>query len=640
MKTILHLSDLHLKFDNEADSYCKKLLDQLTTDIFTQDGITIDTVFITGDICFSGMSEQFSLAKDNFIDPLLKMLNLSYENIYIVPGNHDVERSKISISERSLRRNIDSNTLNDLCIAIENGTEQWPRLNSYRSFCKNIINYQSNILIDSPLMTVRQSGDKLVIHCLNSAWLAGDDHDYGNLRFENILKNSLNKYGKNKNNIVLMHHPIDWFHESERNSIARYFEKNVDAVFYGHMHQFEQVTTINLDQDITLKLQAGTLDPRSNNAGYSIIKLHTPNSLKYGSVIYRKYNQNNEKYMSWDERGINGSSDFSIDKRSVFDSSKFSELSTALFNKIQYSHIVNTGKSKSEKEKLSDIFIEPNLVLDNGLDIPKLKVRKIKNVEEIISHDGLSVISGLEQDGKTILLRRIQLMFLEKQCICNLTKIVFYINIEGQYNNRSKIINELLSPYTSHDLQTSFESKLKDAISNGNAVILIDNYHKSDKHTRKNIDDFIISHSNNKFIITCEREISHDLLIKFSTEFKDRLAAASLGRILRKDIRKLISLRPSLYSNFSEDEVFNSLIKTIDNSQLPHNHFVYSILLSIFEQKNNLVGILNESDIIENYIEILLHKHCMVESKNKPTYKIIIHFLGFICSKMLFNRKL
>ncbi|EJL6932165.1 hypothetical protein NMT09_003612, partial [Vibrio cholerae] len=258
-----------------------------------------------------------------------------------------------------------------------------------------------------------------------------------------------------------MHHPIDWFHESERNSIARYFEKNVDAVFYGHMHQFEQVTTINLDQDITLKLQAGTLDPRSNNAGYSIIKLHTPNSLKYGSVIYRKYNQNNENYMSWDERGINGSSDFSIDKRSVFDSSKFSELSTALFNKIQYSHIVNTGKSKSEKEKLSDIFIEPNLVLDNGLDIPKLKVRKIKNVEEIISHDGLSVISGLEQDGKTILLRRIQLMFLEKQCICNLTKIVFYINIEGQYNNRSKIINELLSPYTSHDLQTSFESKLK-----------------------------------------------------------------------------------------------------------------------------------------------------------------------------------
>lgn len=642
MKTILHLSDLHLKLNNGSgkEDYCKSLLDKLTTDIAKQENFSIDTVFITGDICFSGTTDEFSIAKFQFIEPLLERLNLSYEDLYIVPGNHDVDRSKISIPERSLRQTIDSATLDDLYNAIEDMSESWPRLNSYRCFAKEINNHQSNILADSPLMTVREIGNNLIAHCLNSAWIAGDDSDYGNLRFLHVLKKSLSTYGKGKNNIVLMHHPIDWFHEEEQNIIAREFEQHVEAVFFGHMHQFEQSTTINLDQDITLKLQAGTLDPRSKNAGYSIINLHNPNSFKYGNVIYRKYEEEDEIYVPWEERVKSGISDFSLDKRSIFDSAKFGKLSLSLYEDIQYSHIANTGKVKSEKERLSTIFIEPNLAFENSIDSPEFEIIKLKNTNDIINHDGLSIISGLEQDGKTILLRKIQLDYLKKQSICNLQKIVFYINLENRYNSNSKILNALLSPYTAHDLHTSFEGKVKSSIAEGNAVFLIDNYHKSDKHTRKCIDDFIKSNAKNKFVITCERSISGELALKFSEEFNRKLAATSLGTILRKDIRKLISLRPNLYSNFSEDEVFNNLIKTIDNSQLPHNHFVYSILLSIYEQKNNLVGILNESDIIENYIEILLHKHCMIESKSRPSYKIIIHFLGFICSKMLFNRKL
>ena len=103
----------------------------------------------------------------------------------------------------------------------------------------------------------------------------------------------------------------------------------------------------------------------------------------------------------------------------------------------------------------------------------------------------------------------------------------------------------------------------------------------------------------------------------------------------RNDVRKIISLRPQLSQVISEDEVFNNVIGLINNSQLPHNHFVYSILLVIYESENDLSGILNESDIIENYIEILLRKHCMDIPADKPQYKVLIQFFGYLATSML-----
>ncbi|MEZ8450637.1 hypothetical protein AB6C66_07340 [Vibrio splendidus] len=482
-------------------------------------------------------------------------------------------------------------------------------------------------------------GKNLRVHCINSAWLAGDDHDNGFLRVLPILSHTLDKYGKKKSNILLMHHPINWMNKSESNEISRLIEKNIDAVFYGHMHEFEQSVTINFSNDITLKLQAGTIDLRNPNAGYSIISLNSSNSFKYGRVIYRKYEPEEEIYQPWIERIEHGFSDFSLDKGSIFDSSKFCEKSSELLDKIEYSHLINTGRTSQEKLKLSDIFIQPKLVCDDGLKQSMPEIGKISSIDEIQGISGCILISGTEQQGRTTLLKKIQLSILKNQANYNLQSIVFYIDLSIEYASSNKILNQLLMNYEDNNLQTSFDTKLKSSIKDGNAVILIDNYDKCTEACLSSINQFISNNDTNKFIISSETDNNVISLKKIISTYQGDIYNAIISDIARCDIREIISKRPIKSPLHSDDELFHNLIKVVDNSQLPHNHFVYSILLLIYEEKSNLVGILNEADIIENYIEILLHKHCVNSNTKYPTYKVLLHLLGYICSKLIYDKK-
>ena len=85
----LHISDLHLT--NKKLSAFKDIERAFFNDL-DKIGTNIDLVFITGDIAFSGKNEEYQLAKEWIESKLLKALNLTWESIFVVPGNHDVER--------------------------------------------------------------------------------------------------------------------------------------------------------------------------------------------------------------------------------------------------------------------------------------------------------------------------------------------------------------------------------------------------------------------------------------------------------------------------------------------------------------------------------------------------------------------
>lgn len=637
MKNILHISDLHLSESEHQGfnfKFIEDLINTLVSDLPKNLSEKIDTVFLTGDITHTGSASEFRKAMDLFITPLMGRLELALDNLYLVPGNHDVERSEINISQKLLRKNSSTKDLSEVCLLIETGKEKWGRLDNYLDFQSQLINKQKNVVYNSSLITVRSSGNKIRVHCINSAWLAGDDSDKGCLRILDLLDKSLKKHGKNKTNIVLFHHPTDWLEPSEHTLLSKLLEKNVDALFFGHMHEFEQSITINFSQDITLRLQAGTLDVRNKNSGYSIIKLHTNNDFQYGRVLYRKYEEESKKFSTWDERGKNGIFDFSIDPKALFDSTKFIQLSSTIAEEIDFQHIVNTGKEEGFKSRLSDIFIEPTFSSINNPD-----VADAKSLNAILNSKSSCVVSGTERNGKSTLLRKIQLHYLHLQMKGDFNNIVFYIDLNESFTSSAKILMTMMSPYLGHDLQTSFESKLKNIIKEGNAVFIIDNVDNKCSDTFKAFTKFLAANISNKFIFSCDSSRVIDAVEEFKKVTDYEIISASINRMKRTDIRKIISLRPFLITTCSPDEVFNNVIKTIDNSQLPHNHFVYSILMEIYENKNSLVGILTEADVIEVYIEILLNKHVLKGGKNKPTYKILVHFMGFIANNMLMQKK-
>jgi len=55
----------------------------------------IDLIFITGDLVYSGKEDQFKTALFS-INKIIEKSEVKLENVFIVPGNHDIDRDKIN----------------------------------------------------------------------------------------------------------------------------------------------------------------------------------------------------------------------------------------------------------------------------------------------------------------------------------------------------------------------------------------------------------------------------------------------------------------------------------------------------------------------------------------------------------------
>ena len=92
--TWLHLSDLHCRSDKAGEKFRSGVvLTSLWSDIVHQiaDGLRPDFAVVTGDIAYHGKSDEYSVAKESFFEPLLQATSLPKDRLFVVPGNHDVD---------------------------------------------------------------------------------------------------------------------------------------------------------------------------------------------------------------------------------------------------------------------------------------------------------------------------------------------------------------------------------------------------------------------------------------------------------------------------------------------------------------------------------------------------------------------
>ncbi|MGY8871155.1 MAG: metallophosphoesterase family protein [Pseudomonadales bacterium] len=214
MKNIAHISDLHLSCEMGKGFYsedCCLLLEHLLNDFYklkNENGIEVDSVFFTGDLTFSGTSEEYECVLEKFIKPLMKRLELSKNNIYIVPGNHDCNRKNISRIEKGFRDNYSEKDISDTFEDLDSGVELWDRMSSFLEFKNKLLLGSKNVLSKNVMFSAHKISNKLYVICANSAWLAQDDNDKSKLRIsKSQIDRLLYKIPKDSHKILLMHHP-------------------------------------------------------------------------------------------------------------------------------------------------------------------------------------------------------------------------------------------------------------------------------------------------------------------------------------------------------------------------------------------------------------------------------------------------
>ncbi len=274
----LHISDLHAKGPHEKEPWRRRRvlgdawLRNLET-LLNEEG-RIDLVFFTGDAAQSGKPEEYAEVTD-FLDSLLEEIDLKPDRLFVVPGNHDIDRHAQEDVWKSMRMRLAvthdllgvSRWMNGISPPPLGFEDSWKsaildREQGYRAWVKGQLHredlvsdglgYRAHVLLPGYL--------PIHIVGLDTAWLCGDDADAGRLL---LTENQLGRHLTDDRGdplpglrIVLMHHPL---HElADGASIKRLLADRADLVLRGHLHQTEVVEWIDPDRRLR-ELASGSL---------------------------------------------------------------------------------------------------------------------------------------------------------------------------------------------------------------------------------------------------------------------------------------------------------------------------------------------------------------------------------------------
>ncbi|MEM6455902.1 MAG: metallophosphoesterase [Acidobacteriota bacterium] len=275
--TLLHLSDLHARIDTDWDA--KRVTEELVADLQrlqADDGLRPDLVLFTGDLAWAGQPEEFERGWN-----VIRAIQEAYETplldsaIFLVPGNHDVDRDRVGPMARTWHAHTRRDEVEAM---IRAGGEDWrhltTRLDGYRNF------------LDSQALTHLQTdasraiwhahhdvrGCSIGLAGFNTAWSCGQNDERGKLwmgaRWQHATLSAAVRDAEVR--IALLHHPPSWLHEHEAPDLDRALPNDFHLTLHGHEHR--AWVTPAQDGHATLAAGAGSQGSRRPN-GYSVIKL-------------------------------------------------------------------------------------------------------------------------------------------------------------------------------------------------------------------------------------------------------------------------------------------------------------------------------------------------------------------------------
>ncbi|MRG94687.1 metallophosphoesterase [Polyangium spumosum] len=282
--TWLHLSDLHFGLPGAGDRHNQsQILAILRDDLASLERQGLprpDAILVTGDIAWSGKPDQYADASKWLLD-VAGRLGLSPDRIFVVPGNHDVDRgADADRTVKRLLRGLRSGD-DDLDEALDDEDDEAllrRRQSAYLEFAKSFAPACRDLFWTS--LEKARDGLSVRIIGVNTALLAAGDDDPRKLRLGQRQRALLNDAARDRELVlVLGHHPLedDWL--AEQRDLARFFASRAHAYLAGHVHDAKSERIVTGGGADTLRIIAGAVyggrerDIPHGHA-YSVTSLH------------------------------------------------------------------------------------------------------------------------------------------------------------------------------------------------------------------------------------------------------------------------------------------------------------------------------------------------------------------------------
>lgn len=242
---------------------------------------TVHGLVVCGDVAFSGAATEYETAR-RFLADMCQRIGCPPENVWMVPGNHDVNRSAIaqSLLIRHVHAGLRDGGVDFLESRIRGVVEDVQArelilspLEQYNLFATG---YGSGCAIDSEKFYWEHDlplndGSTLRLRGINSTLVSGPDDDtqakkliVGEMQTQMLREDGVSY-------MTLCHHPLDWLIDAD--AVTDALNTRAAIQIYGHKHR-QRVTPIG---ENSLIISAGAVQPSRGESGwvptYNILSL-------------------------------------------------------------------------------------------------------------------------------------------------------------------------------------------------------------------------------------------------------------------------------------------------------------------------------------------------------------------------------
>jgi predicted MPP superfamily phosphohydrolase len=300
----LHISDLHLigqpkdKSGWETEQFNQELvtrsmLDAIEVLVKRQDK-SLDLIFITGDLAKRGRPEDYKVV-EVFCRRLLEVTGVPAKRLFLVPGNHDVDRGQVDQRHRKLWYDFkNQDEIADILgsdISFPALMRKFAAFNDFasRMLGRRVFSEREYFLAETVLIPKEGKTVRVNVMGLNSALFAGyDGDDRGRLALGlPQVEAALQKFDKEPHlTIALFHHPFSCFHPADR-VCRNLLMQRADLILTGHLHEPENMFVQNSAGQAVLMGAGPSFETRESENLFNVVEIDLETGA--GEVQFYKY---------------------------------------------------------------------------------------------------------------------------------------------------------------------------------------------------------------------------------------------------------------------------------------------------------------------------------------------------------------
>lgn len=581
---ILHISDIH--YSNKNIDAFERMVKAPFLEFIKEKNKEkqIDVICLTGDLInqgtggFASTNEAFSNFDKDFISPLIDVIDIDKQSIFICPGNHDVNRELDKDDENKIKQQLSTNKKNTEINKIINEKrtiEEHVGINRMLPFKR----YEEAFYKDNDDSTISYfdsyhvrsvNNVKLGILCVNSAWRCFDD-DSKIILGINQIQDNYPKIRDNDFNILLSHYKIDKC--SDIDTMTENIITNFNLCCFGHTHSSGSASiTDSIDRKSVISLSKGLIpsnwmeENHNYENGFSIIDIDLTSDDISVTVTPYTYSGSEKNTFVLDTHalGKDEAAQYSLSKRIIHTEEVFSETIRKEYSEyllrllnIQFHSYINRTISDSQNpEKTFSLFEELK------------KYRKIV----LLANAGM---------GKTFEALQLSQRILTDKKFGNYIPIFLKANLyKNSFDTLEEGIKEQLRPFTKTNTDKYFEDNIND-----NIILIIDGLDEvTDKSKYRalinEINRFAALYPKMFSFVTCRTNQFHNDLVN-NKDF-------TLNPLTDWEIRGYLQKNKINENKFSKS--YFELLK---------NPFLLTLAINVYSQKEAFSKFYNKSKFLE-----------------------------------------